>query len=72
MKVRILTSIAGEWWSLRPGQVIDVPTLTQEIRAWLVPGTDGTARAELVREDETEVAAVATGEKAVVKRGRAR
>lgn len=64
MRIRFLTTIPTDFGAFQYGQVIDVAEPTPDMLAWLRPGPDGMARAEVVREDRSvtsEVAVVATG-----------
>ena len=71
MKIRILMTLAGSGASLfSPGQVIEVTKPTAEMLAWLRPLADGSVRAEIVREDESDEATINTGEQAVAREGR--
>ena len=64
-------TIASADTTFRCGQIIDVPTPTAEMQAWLLPMADGSYRAEVVRE-EPEAAVVGAGERAVRPRARGR
>ncbi len=73
MKIRFLTTIPYGHGAFYMGQVIDVQEPTPDMLAWLEPTTDGTRRAELVRDDDApELATVSVAERAVVRRGKRR
>ena len=67
MKIRFLhtTPSAAPGYPFQPGQVIDVPKITTEVREWIKDG-----KAELLREPELEVATVGVTERAVGKASR--
>lgn len=73
MKVRFLrmTDSAQPGFPFVPGQVIEVATLTPEVREWLKPLDDGSYRA-VVLDDEPEQAAavIPTPEVAVMRPAR--
>jgi len=73
VKIRVLMTLAGSGTSLfSAGQVIEVTKPTAEMLAWLRPLADGSVRAEIVREDESDEATISTGEHAVAREGRRR
>lgn len=67
MKIRFLqTTESGQpGFPFRAGQVIDVPRLTSEMRAWLTVPAGGIALAEVLK-DEPEAAVMPPEERAVL------
>jgi hypothetical protein len=75
MKIRFLgtTTSSTPGYPFQAGQVIDVPALTDEIRAWLVTQPNGYRQAEVVPEDDAlQTASVVAPERAVRERAKVR
>jgi hypothetical protein len=68
VKIRFLMTIPTEYSAFHRGQVIDVPKPTPEMLAWLKPLPDGSQRAEIVRDDEPELATVTVKPERAAKR----
>jgi hypothetical protein len=71
VKIRFNCTIPTQYGAFRMGQVIDVEKPTLEMQAWLQPLPDGTRRAEVVRDDDSEAAvAPVSSDRAVVRHRR--
>jgi hypothetical protein len=68
VRIRFLrTLVISPVCTFRTGQVIEVKTLTEDIKAWLAPMADGERRAEVVKDDPPATAVSRDPERATTR-----